>query len=158
MAYTARCAWSAKFPCTGHFLAVHGSFDWLFKGQFTWTRAGSKSFDHLKRLTATRNLALLDFDKVFQVDCDSSHVGIGAVLSKEGRSIAYYSRSLNGPKLHYSTYDIEFYAIVQALRHWWHYIVQNEFVLCSNHKALKYLNEKQKWVAGMQNGQPIFKN
>lgn len=40
-------------------------------------------------------LALLDFNNVFQVDCDASGTTIQAFLSQEGRAVAYYSEKLN---------------------------------------------------------------
>ena len=57
-------------------------------------------------------LACLDFNKVFQVDCDAIGIVIGAVLSQKGRLIAYFSEKLNDYKRKYSIYDQEFYAIV----------------------------------------------
>lgn len=39
-----------------------------------------------------------------------------------------------------STCDINFYAIVKALKHWHHYLLQKEFILNTNHEALKYIN------------------
>ena len=61
-------------------------------------------------------LALPDFRKVFQVDCDASGSAIGAILSQEGKPIAYFSEKLNDAKKKYCVYDQEFYAIVQALK------------------------------------------
>ena len=89
-------------------------------------------------------LALPNFDLIFNVDCDASNVGIGDVLSQEGRLIAFFSEKLNDAKLKYSTYDKEFYAIVRALDHWSHYLLPKEFILYSDHEALKYLNSQQK--------------
>ena len=48
---------------------------------------------------------------------------------QEWRPIAYFSEKLSDAKKMYSTYDNEFYAIVQALRHWEEYLVGVEFVL-----------------------------
>ena len=55
-------------------------------------------------------LALPNFGEVFEVDCD-------AVLSQEGHPVAFYSEKLSGSQLNYSTYDVQFYATVRALRH-----------------------------------------
>ena len=74
------------------------------------------------------------------------------VLSQERRPI-----TLNGAKLKYSTYDLEFYAIVQSIKHWSYYLTYKEFILNTDHKALKYINSQQhlnkrhaKWVAYLQ--------
>ena len=39
---------------------------------------------------------------------------------------------------------MEFYAVVQALKHWRHYLIYRDFVLYTDHATLKYLNNKDK--------------
>ena len=95
-------------------------------------------------MTEAPVLRLPDFSKAFEVTCDASGVRIGGVLSQEGHPIAYFSEKLNDAKLKYSTYDKEFYAIVQALQYWRHYLLPQEFVLYSDHEALRFLNSKKK--------------
>ncbi|KAI4343331.1 hypothetical protein MLD38_027853 [Melastoma candidum] len=117
-----------------------------------------RSFERLKEcLSAAPVLALPDFAKMFEVECDASGVGIGGVLLQEGRPIAYFSEKLNGAKLNYSTYDKEFLAIVRVLETWSHYLLPREFVLHTDHEALKYINGQHKlsrrhakWVEFLQ--------
>ena len=57
-----------------------------------------------------------DFRKPFQVRCNASGRAIGVVISQDDRHVAYFSEKLNDAKKKYSSYDQEFYAIVQALK------------------------------------------
>ena len=114
-------------------------------GLFIWTKMANKAFEEIKsKMVNPCILRLLDFEKVFEAACDASHVGIGAVLSQEGHPVAFFSAKLNGAKKKYSTYDLEFYAVVQAIRHWQHYLSYKVLVLYSNHEALRYLNSQKK--------------
>ncbi|GJX07267.1 RNA-directed DNA polymerase [Tanacetum coccineum] len=88
-------------------------------GRFMWKSKAAKAFDILKaKVTEAPVLALPNFDEVFQVECDASGVGIGGVL--------------------------KFYAIVRTLDTWRRYLLSNEFVLFSDHEALKFINGQHK--------------
>lgn len=126
--------------------------------QFTWNPQAQFAFDELKKqLSSTPVLALPCFTEVFEVECDASGVGIGAVLSQLGRPVAYFNEKFNKAKRRYSTYDKEFYAIIRALDHWQHYLISKEFIFHSDHEALKYIQGQHnlqprhaKWVEFLQ--------
>ena len=74
-------------------------------------------------------MVLPDFKKPFLVKCDVSAEAIGAFLSQEDRPVAYFSENLNDTKRKYSSYDKEFYAVMQALKKWRHDLMSKEFIL-----------------------------
>ena len=85
------------------------------KKEFKWTHGADKSFEAFKqKVVELPVLALPDLNKIFQVECDASGNAIGAILSQEGKPVAFFSEKLNDAKRNYSMYDPEFYAIVQA--------------------------------------------
>jgi hypothetical protein len=97
-----------------------------------------------KMITEQPILVLSDFSKTFQVKCDTSGFAIGVVLSQYDRPIAYFSEKLNEAKVKYSTYEKEFYAVIQALKKWRHYLVPKEFVLYSDNHALQFVTQWEK--------------
>jgi hypothetical protein len=133
---------------------------------FHWTEEAEKIFNLLKRkITEQPILVLLDFNKTFQVKCDASGFAIGVVLSQDVRQVTYFSEKLNEAKVKYSTYDKDFYAVIQALKKWRHYLVPKEFVLYSDKHSLQFvtqqdkLNQKHaKWVEYMHNFTFVIKH
>ena len=112
---------------------------------FKWTQECEDSFNILKHaLTSSPILIYPCLEKEFILDTDASGTGTGAVLSQigdDGREhvIAYYSKSLSKQQRQYCVTRREILAIVQAVRHFHHYLYGVPFQVRTDHGALTWL-------------------
>ncbi|RDX88097.1 Retrovirus-related Pol polyprotein from transposon 17.6, partial [Mucuna pruriens] len=116
-----------------------------------------KAFQSLKeRLSNAPVLALPNFRKSFELECDASN---------EGYPIAFFSETQKGAPHNYLTYDKELYALVRALQVWQNYLLSNEFNIHSNHKSFKYLKgqcklnkRRAKWMEFLEQFPYVIKH
>ncbi|GJZ98254.1 putative reverse transcriptase domain-containing protein [Tanacetum coccineum] len=91
--------------------------------KFDWGKEQEMAFQLLKQnLCVAPILALLEGSDDFVVYCDVSIKGLGAVLMQRMKVIAYASRQLKVHEKNYTTHDLEFGAVVLALKIWRHYL------------------------------------
>ena len=84
---------------------------------FNWTPSCNSAFNALKHaLTTAPVLAFLDPDKPFELVCDASGFGLGAVLLQEGRPLGYYSRKMIAAERNFVVTEQELLATIEALR------------------------------------------
>ena len=76
-----------------------------------------------QKITENPILAFPYFQNLFEVKSDASGMAIGVVLSKEERLISYFSENLYYAKNKYSSYENEFYVVIQALKKWRNYLM-----------------------------------
>jgi hypothetical protein len=126
---------------------------------FKCTEEAEERLNILKEKITEQSIMVLPyFGKTFQVRFDASGVAIGVVLIQDNGPVAYFSEKVNDAKRKYSTYDKEFYAIIQSLKKWRHYLVLKEFVLYSYNQALQFITRQEKfnqrhakWIEFMKN-------
>ena len=82
-----------------------------------WTHIEQKAFDGIKRIISRETLlSYPNFNLPFDLHTDASNVQLGAVISQQGRPIAFYSRKLNLPQTRYTVGKRELLSIVETLK------------------------------------------
>ena len=92
-----------------------------------------------RRLTTAPILIVPDRGQGYTLYCDASRAGLGCVLMRSERVVAYGSRQLKNHEQNYPTLDMELVAVVFAMKIWRHYLYGEEFEVYSDHKSLKYI-------------------
>lgn len=96
----------------------------LKKTGFEWNTMAQAAWDKLKEaLIQAPVLALPDFSIQFVIESNASSSGIGAVLSQNGKPVAFYSKALSPAHQTFSVYDKEMLAILLAVKKWSSYLI-----------------------------------
>ena len=110
-----------------------------------WTDHCSKAFEDLRTcLSKDPILQSPDFSQPFLVQTDASGAGLGAVLLQgppgDQKPVVFLSRKLFPREVRYSTVEKEGLAIKWALDSLKYYLMDKDFVLETDHRALQWLD------------------
>lgn len=103
-----------------------------------------KAFKLLINDICSASVAPIDESQPFEVETDASDVALGAALSQNGRPVAFFSRTLNMSEKLQPAVEKEAAAIIEAVRHWRHYLSCRRFVLTTDQEAVSFMFEKKK--------------
>ncbi|GJW51668.1 putative reverse transcriptase domain-containing protein [Tanacetum coccineum] len=108
--------------------------------KYIWEKDQELTFQLLKqKLCEAPTLALPKGNDNFVVYCDASIQGLGAVLMKKEKVIAYPSRQLKPHEENYTTHDLELGAVIFALKIWRHYLYGTKCTVFTDHKSLQHI-------------------
>ena len=94
---------------------------------FDWLPQHEEALTTIKNLiTQAPVLHHYDVDKEVTLECDSSDVGLGAVLSQDGHPVAYASQALTHTERNFAEIEKECLAVVFATERFEHYILGRE--------------------------------
>ena len=130
---------------------------------FQWTPEAEDAFQKLKvAMTEPPVLVYPEPHGLFILDADASNTGVGAVLSQQlpdnqEKVVAYYSRVLSASERRYCVTRRELLAVVKAVKHFHVYLYGRNFLLRTDHAALRWLlNFRQpegqvaRWIERLQ--------
>ena len=111
-------------------------------GSFIFDDAQNRAFTLLKKKLTEEPvvLAFCDWNKPFEVHCDASDTGLGAVLYQvvngERKVLAYGSKMLTEGEKKYLSYEKEALALVWSLDLWEHYLKWRPFKVITDCRSL----------------------
>jgi hypothetical protein len=107
--------------------------------KWKWESEHEQAFRTIKNIIAREvMLAYPDFSKPFEIHTDASHSQLGAVISQEGKPIAFYSRKLNPAQTRYTTTERELLSIVETLKEFKNILLGHKIIVHTDHKNLVY--------------------
>src|SRR5210317_1214655 len=109
--------------------------------RWKWTEVHTKAFEDMKQLVARETmLSYPDFNKEFHIHTDASAIQLGAVISQDGKPIAFYSRKLTPAQTRYTTTERELLSIVETLKKFRTILLGQTIIVHTDHENLTYKN------------------
>ena len=106
---------------------------------FPISREAKMTFESLKKDIANSVVCAVNEDIPFSVETDASDYAIAATLNQNGRPVAFFSRTLHGPEISHASVEKEAKAIIEAIRHWRHYLTGRHFTITTDQRSVAYM-------------------
>lgn len=112
--------------------------------EFDWMPQHEDAFNEVKRLLSQAPvLQYYNVNEPVVLESDSSDVGLGAVITQNGRPIAYASRTLTSAERNYAQIEKECLSLVFAAERFEHYILgKSKVKMLTDHKPLETIFRK----------------
>ena len=112
--------------------------------RFKWLEQTQEAFDKLKQASLNKPIVAFPYPhSPCILDTDASDTAIGGVLSQvvegEEKPIAFFSRIMNPIQRRYCATRRELLAVIAALQHCRHYLLNVHIILRTDHRSLKWL-------------------
>ena len=107
--------------------------------KWEWGEKQAIVFKLAKRVIARETmLAYPDFSQQFEIHTDASHYQLGAVISQNGKPIAFFSQKLLDAQTRYTTTERELLSIVETLKEYRNILLGHKIRVYTDHKNLVY--------------------
>ena len=107
------------------------------KVKFKWIDVEQKAFNKIIQKVARDTLLIYPyFNKRFYIHTDASYFQLGAVISKCGKPIAFYSRKLTELQLRYKVTEKELLSMVEILKKFRTILLGERLKIYTDHKIL----------------------
>ena len=124
-----------------------------FSGSQNFSLAGSAldafvllkfAFVLLKFELPESTLQSIDKPLSFVIECDASDVAIFASLNQGGRPLAFMSRTLQGSKKYYPTYEKKATDVIRAVKKSSHLLLRQTFNLITHQRFVAFMLDRRR--------------
>ena len=98
--------------------------------------SAKRAIKTLKKDLGDVTLMSKDEDQSFVVETDASNEAISETLNQNEKPVEFFSTTLNKPRKIYPIVEKEAILIVEAIRHWSHFLRRRKFKLITDKRAV----------------------